>query len=251
MILGYGRAAKFAVGAGGKEIFYEDVFSNVEHTVAWSGVGYHNILRHLEKNNLDFYYIDTGYIGNKKLKTYKRITKNNINDDRTIIDRPNDRLALLNFNDEIFKRGNNILIVPPDQKVLTCWDPNIKADEWITDVKNKLSQYTDRKIVIRERIKNRADRLVHNTFLDALRQDIHAVIAWSSNCAVESVIHGVPVVSLGPTATKQVSPFTLEQIDNVPDLDHSLIERWLRHLSYCQFTDEEMVSGLAFNLLNQ
>lgn len=251
MIIGYGRAAKFAVGSGGIETNYSDTLSNSVYPVAWSGVGHFEILRNLQRCQLDFYYIDTGYIGNKKLKTYKRITKNKLNDDREIIDRPNDRLSILTVDREQYKRGSDILIIPPDQKVLNCWAPGIILEEWLTDIQNMLKSLTDRKVIIRTRIKNRADRLVNNKFTDSLKNNVHATLVWSSNCAVESVLHGIPVINLGPTATTKVSPFILDQVNDVPDLDPDLVESWIKHISYCQFTDEEMKSGLAWNLLNQ
>ena len=56
---------------------------------------------------------------------------------------------------------------------------------------------------------------------------------------------------MGPTATRKVSPYTIEQIDNVPNLDKDLVDMWTRILSYSQFTDNEMQSGLAWNLINR
>jgi hypothetical protein len=41
----------------------------------------------------DFYYIDTGYFGNGKKKTFHRITKNDVQWFGPVVDRPGDRLA--------------------------------------------------------------------------------------------------------------------------------------------------------------
>ncbi len=250
-ILGFGRSAKFVLGAGGTETTLEEILKNTNRPVAWSGVGHYPVLRILEKYSLEYYYIDTGYFGNGKRKTYKRITKNNLNDSRDIIERPVDRLSAINLDRTQYCRGEAILVIPPDQKVLTCWSPTENAERWVIDTINNLKKYTDRKIIVRSRVKSRADRVAHNKFTDALQDNVYATVVWSSNCAVESVIHGIPTVSLGPSATRKVSPFSIEQIDNIPNLENNLIESWLRHLSYSQFTDEEMLNGLAWKILNQ
>jgi hypothetical protein len=250
-VLGFGRSAKFVLGAGGTETTLEEILKNTNAPVAWSGVGHYSVLRILEKYSLDYYYIDTGYFGNGKRKTYKRITKNNLNDCRDIIERPVDRLSAINLDRTEYHRGETILVIPPDQKVLNCWAPMENVESWIENTVRILKQYTDRKIIIRNRVKSRADRVAHNKFTDALQDNVYATVVWSSNCAVESVIHGIPTVSVGPTATKKVSSFFIEQIDNIPNLDKDLVESWLRHLSYSQFTDEEMLNGVAWKILNQ
>lgn len=250
-ILGFDRSANFVLGAGGTKTTLEEILKNTDKSVAWSGVGHHPVLRLLEKYSLDYYYIDTGYFGNGKRKTYKRITKNNLNDSRDIIQRPNDRLSLINLDRTQYKRGETILLVPPDQKVLTCWAPGIDAEEWTANTIEILKKYTDKKITVRNRIRSRTDRVVTNKFTDALQDNVYATVVWSSNCAVESIIHGIPVVSLGPSATKKISSYTIEQVNNIPNLDTNLVESWLRHLSYSQFTDEEMLNGTAWKILNQ
>ena len=78
---------------------------------------------------------------------------------------------------------------------------------------------------------------------------MHAVVAWTSNCLVQSAQHGVPVVSLGPSAALQVSG-QIEDIDHLADLDPDLVEAWLRHLSYGQFTKREMQQGICWKIIN-
>jgi hypothetical protein len=252
-VIGTGRSAYFVNGAGGTVFDSEDnMFSNTTLPVAWSGYGGKRLYRHILEHKLDYYYIDTGYFGNIKTKDYKRITKNDLNNFSEIIETPSNRLDKLVVDRSQFKRGEDILVIPPDQKVLNCWSPGLTPDEWLSSLDLELKKYTNRKIHIRRRPNvTRFERRTYNTFLDHLQNNIHAVIVWSSNCAVESVLHGVPVVNMGPTATRKVSPYTIEQIDNVPNLDKDLVEMWARVLSYSQFTDSEMQSGLAWNLINR
>jgi len=250
-VIGFGRSEPFVLGSGGKIVTVEEALANKEIPVAFFGVGHtvlHNIIIN---NNLDYYFLDTGYIGNIKTKIYKRITKNNLNNTQDILDRPNDRLEKLTLDRTKFKRGDRILVIPPDQKVLNCFGRDLDANAWIDHTVNLIRKHTDREIIVRERIRNRTERMFYYKFTDALQDNIHACVVWSSNCAVESVLHQIPVVSLGPTATTKVSPFSINQIDSVPTLDEDLIDKWLRHLSYCQFTDEDMRSGFAWSCVNQ
>lgn len=250
-VIGFGRAAPFIIGAKGKVTSVEETFANTTIPIAWSGVGHGHLYQHILKNNIDYYYIDTGYFGNHKTKLYKRITKNGLNNSSNIITRPTDRLEKINLDREQYRRGKGILVIPPDQKVLNCWHPGATTMDWITQTVDSIKQNTDRPITVRERIVSRTERVNYNKFTDALQQDVYATVVWSSNCAVESILHGIPVVNAGPTATHAVSPNFINSIDQISDLDKDLVELWLRHLSYSQFTDEEMVSGLAWEIINQ
>jgi len=248
-IVGFDRSKNFVLGAGGEVLTKDEILSRRNDVIAWSGVGHIDIFKHIKKHNLDYYYIDTGYFGNKKHKTYKRITLNSLNDVRPLIARPRDRIEKIDLQILKIKRGNKILLIPPDQKVLNCWADYHNADDWKQETLNRFKKFTDRPIEIRERSTSRAVRMKHDTFAHALHNDIYAVAVWSSNCAVESVLHSIPVINLGPTATCQVSPYSIVNADSIPNLDADLIEMWARHLSYCQFTETEMLSGLAWEYL--
>lgn len=248
-VVGFDRSSNFAIGSGGLSLSKDQILDCTDSIIAWSGVGHIDIYNHIRKNNLDFFYIDTGYFGNNKHKTYKRITFNGLNDNQIIKDRPTDRLQKLSLEIKNIPRGDSILIIPPDQKVLNCWDSETLLDQWKHSTYQTIKNFTDRPIIFRERIKSRTDRLIHNTFSQALHENIHAVIVWSSNCAVESILHGIPVISLGPTATRQISPFSIQDIDQVPKIPKDLVQAWVQHLSYCQYTEEEMLSGLAWEYL--
>jgi len=56
-------------------------------------------------------------------------------------------------------------------------------------------------------------------------------------------------VSLGPSAALQVSG-KIENIDYLADPDPDLVEAWLRHLSYGQFTKKEMQQGICWRIIN-
>lgn len=56
---------------------------------------------------------------------------------------------------------------------------------------------------------------------------------------------------LGPNAAHSVCSQSLSEIENpkIPTYDER--EAWLRHLSYCQFTFQEMSDGTAWRILNE
>ena len=94
------------------------------------------------KNTLDrskdFYYIDTGYMGNSGDKLWHRISKNNwqvlnhlsygqikSKTDIKIIEKRFKQILGIDFNSyrpKQRKLGSNILIVPPTNKVFLHWD---------------------------------------------------------------------------------------------------------------------------------
>lgn len=250
MLLGYRSIVEsFVKSAGGRMASFEEIGLNTTLPMAYGGMTTLSVMQQAQLHNLDYWYVDTGYFGNVKLKNYLRITKNSCQNISSLIQRSRDRLDMLKINIDPVKRGSKILIAPPDSKV--CLHYGINNDEsWIDEIIEKIKSFTDRKIIIRRRTKNRRIRLTNDTFNNALQQDINVVVTYTSNCAVEAVLHNIPVISVGPSAAVHVSPFTLEQIDNIPNIDLNLKEVWMRHLSYAQFNRDEMASGYAWHLLN-
>jgi hypothetical protein len=61
---------------------------------------------------------------------------------------------------------------------------------------------------------------------------------------------GKPAITLGPNAAGVVCSNTLAEIENprIPTYDER--NAWLRHLSYSQFTFDEMSNGTAWRILN-
>jgi len=252
MILAYKNKKKirsFVDGCGAVWATDNDIQNNTQHPMIFSGITITLVRDQALHHNLDYYYIDTGYFGNAKKKDYLRVTKNAYHNWFPIVERPRDRLDVANPDLTKFCRGNHILLVPPDSKICTAMNLG-DPEQWINDTVALIQQYTDREILVRRRTMNRTHRLIEHTFINQLQQDINAVVTYTSNCAVESAMHNIPVVSLGRTGATQVCPFDIQQIDSLPDVDPDLKESWLRHLSYSQFTQDEMLSGLAWAIVS-
>jgi hypothetical protein len=253
MILAYKNKKKIRAlveGSGATWASADVILANTQYPMIFSGVTTTLVLDQARQHGLDYWYVDTGYFGNGKRKNYLRVTKNAYHNWFPIVERPRDRLDEISMDLTRFCRGNRILVVPPDNKVCEVMKLG-DLEQWIADTVALIQQHTDREILVRRRILSRTHRLVEDTFVGQLQQDINAVVTYTSNCAVESVLHDIPVISLGKSAAIQVCSDGIEKIDSLPDIDPDVKEAWMRHLSYAQFTEEHMRCGTAWAILNE
>ena len=88
-----------------------------------------------------------------------------------------------------------------------------------------------------------------NTFKDFIKDDTFCVVGYSSNALVEAAMHDIPVISLGHSATKSLYSYQLADIEKIKPAYHSDKQAWLNHLAYSQFTREELLSGVAWQLV--
>ena len=195
----------------------------------------------------DFYYMDTGYFGNGKKKSYHRITKNDVQNFGPIIERPRDRLDQTGVKYKKFRPGRNILLAPPSQKLLNLYDINL--EEWLQQVQAEIKLHTDRPVVVRLK-QGRATRVNDDTIEMALDQDVHCLVTFSSIAAGEALLWGKPAITLGPNAAAALCSNSISEIETlkIPTLDE--VDAWARHIAYCQFTEYEMRDGTAWRILN-
>lgn len=227
----------------------DEILSNTLLPMATSGISKSSVRTQAEKYNLDWWYVDTGYLDPGRYKTRFRITKNGFQITTPIQAKPNDRLRALRIDRTQYARGNKIMVIPIDGKISGAYGI-ANPDTWLEQTIATIKQHTDREIVVRHRPASRETRVVEDTFVGALQKDISAVVVWASNCGVEAATHGIPVVSLGPSACTQISG-RIEQIDNLPTVNAELTEAWLRWLSYNQFSKSEIESGHAWRILQE
>ena len=196
----------------------------------------------------DFYYMDTGYFGNNiKRKIYHRITRNDMQWFGPVINRPADRFIQTGVSIKKMRRGTNILIAPPSQKLLNNYD--IVLEDWLANVQAEIRAHTDRPVVIRTK-QGRTARLVDDTMEMALDRDVYCLVTFSSIAAGEALLLGKPAITLGPNAAGPLCSHSISAIENlrIPSLDE--VAAWAHHLSYCQFTELEMRDGTAWRILN-
>ncbi len=242
-------ANEFTIGSGGKFITYEEMYQNTEFPMCWAGFFKPQWLEICKKNNLKFYNFDSGYFGNGKKKTIFRLSVNNFQNVDQIIKRPSDRWDYLNLKTEHFNQGSTIVIVPPDRKIVHTLGFG-SVELWVETTVNDIKKFSDRPIKIRNRPEPRADRLVTNTFKDFIKDDTFCVVGYSSNALVEAAMCDIPVVALGHSATKSLYKTPIENIENLKPVDVDQKQSWLNHLAYSQFTREELLSGLAWELIS-
>ena len=203
------------------------------------------------KTDREFYAIDSGYIGNEtsKSKIWHRITKNALQNTGPIISRPTDRLALTNTHPCAMYSGSKILICPPSDKVMRMYNQS-SAEEWTNDIINKLKNLTDRPIEIRLK-PQRQHRISSNSIQQAFTEDVYCLITYNSIAALEALVNGKPAIALGQNCATTLCNTELEDIENLnyPTLDE--VVALLAHLSYCQFTKQEMMNGYAWKILNE
>ena len=242
-------ATEFTKGSGGKFVSYEEMHENTSLPMCWAGFFKPQWLEICRKHNLKFYNFDSGYFGNGKKKTIFRLSVNNFQNVDPIRDRLSDRWEQLKIAQHSFKQGSAIVVVPPDRKIVHTLGLG-SEDQWINETVLKIKNFTDRKIKIRKRPEPRVDRIVLNTFKDFIKDDTFCVVGYSSNALVEAAMHDIPVISLGHSATKSLYNYQLQDIEKIKPAYLDDKQAWLNHLAYSQFTREELISGLAWELIN-
>ena len=219
------------------------------------GIMKHKIIRRCWEDRRDFYYMDSGYLGNRPSmanpngwKFYHRIVPNDLQHG-AVIDRPADRLQRLNI--KIRPRQNHsrdILMVAPDEKPCTFY--GITLNEWLKTTVDTIRQYTDRPIRMRERPTSRQDRKTQ--LPEEWLMDVHAVVTFNSTAATEAILAGVPVFVTAPAnAAKPMSNLDLKAIETpwFPDTDQ--VYKWACHLAYGQFHTTELADGTAARILKE
>ena len=258
----------FANGCGGiclsRKDFYSLNFQEVNSPIVTRGLNkLFNIKWFLDSKNkkLNYYLIDTGYMGNDVKKRYHRVTRNSLQVSK-VIKRPNDRaLSMPDFYPKPWKyNGKKILLCPPSEKSLKffLYCSNGASDEdaisyqecvdrWIEETVKEIRKFSDREIKIRRKPRCRNERTKINTFKECVLDDIFATVTFNSIVAVESIINGVPAFVCAENAA---SPMSLPDLSRIERPIYPKRLEWINHLSYSQFTVEELFNGTAWKILH-
>jgi len=138
--------------------------------------------------------------------------------------------------------GEHILVCPPTQAVCRLYN---LGDEkmWIDSMIVELQKYTDRNIIVRKKDEKKS--------LSQHLENCHAVVSHQSTAAIEAVLNGVPSFCDNVSAAKEVSECMIENIETPYYPDEDLIQQWIDSLLSCQFTMEEIKSGLAKEVVDR
>lgn len=224
------------------------------------GISAGHSIKHAEKNGRDFYFMETGYLGNYRSennetgrKIYHRIEKNAMQQ-RRFLDVPYDRWeALCRFNSELTYRGwrrpgKNILLIMNTEKPFEFY--GIDKDQWVKDTIATIRSHTDRPIVIREKA-GRAERTSTDSIYDALKNDVWALVTFNSIAAIEAIQAGVPAFAMAPTAAAPVASADLSQIETPFRPHEDIVLKWLASVAYGQFSIDEIVRGKAWSMVQE
>jgi uncharacterized membrane protein YjdF len=242
----------------------KDNFDLTDKTpVIFRGMAKSGLIKLCVDNNIDFYYIDTGYI-NQKIKIWHRFTKNNFQvlnhlsyeelTQRMNIKKLKDRFLEIvkkdynSFKPELKKKGHKILITPPTNKVFKHFNYNV--DKWIAETYNKIKKVTDREIVVRYKPKARSVRVNENPFLKDLNNNVHCLVTFNSITAIEAIINGCPAITLGPNAASYLTENNIDNIENPYYPDSDKIREHILYLTTCQFKKEEFLDNSAIETVN-
>jgi len=200
-----------------------------------------------------FYYLDNGYMGNlMKRKEYYRIVKNNIQHTKPK-QMPKDRFdSLCEFapymrytgKRPLKKQNGAILLVTHSEK--PCMFYKIDRDQWVQETVAELKKHTDRPIIVRDK-GLRPERIKDNSVAgQCKRQGIYAVVTYQSMAALEAIHFGIPAFTMAPSCTDTVANRDLSLIETPKYPDEEEFQNLLNFLAYCQYTCDEMRTGIAF-----
>lgn len=241
-----GIVHSFIEGAGGRMSPWGEV-ENSMAPVALRSIAKRKIMQTCHEQGRDYYYIDTGYFGNGKFKTYHRVTKNAMQWLGPTEDRPTDRLDRCGIKVSKMRKGSKILLCPPSEKAMKYW--NLDLNEWMDSTISTIKEHTDREIVVRLK-QPRSVRVNTDTMEMALNDDVHCLVTFNSIAAIEGLIYGKPVFTMGPNAAQPLSNTDLSNLENPFKPDQDQVRKLLACLAYHQFTVEEMRTGYAWAVLN-
>lgn len=201
--------------------------------------GCSEIMKLSRKNNRNYVNIDHGYFTNRTTNPYFRFTKNDRHYSGKLLDLPSDRFLEHGlFIKEYKTTGKNIIILPPSK----FWGnySNIDYAIWGQNVKTLLQTVTDRNIII----KHKNDEKPLSEYFN----DAYAIVHFSSMGAIEALIEGIPILTLGPSFLQGYSSTDIVEINNLKLFDRY---RLFNNLSYHQFSINEITTGKANSILNE
>jgi len=114
---------------------------------------------------------------------------------------------------------------------------------WLWESVTEIARHTDRQIIVRPKPTAHSKK----RSLEADLLNAWCVVTYSSNIAVEALIMGIPVVTLGPCVASNLST-PLEAIESPHYPDNR--EEWAQRIASNQWTLDEIRSGECWDAIN-
>lgn len=226
----------FAIGCGGRVVdngrLQPGPVAMFGSAKLWDG------LQQARAEGRDWYYGDHAYfwrVDRLGLESgYFRVTRNAYQHDGRGHAKL-DRFAKLGIEIRPWRKsGRHILLCPPDEAFGRLM--GIDAWAWKVSVIARLSRYTDRPIIVRERTAAR-----RNVSLAADLMNCWAMVTFMSNAGVEAILAGIPAIALGDCAARGLCGDRLDTIEEPPMPDWR--EQWAANLAANQWTLREIAAG--------
>jgi hypothetical protein len=232
----------FVEGAGGT---IADPAAGLQHSLLgcravagafYGTVGIEPLFRAAQRAG-DWFYLDNSYFDAVRQQQF-RISRNAMQRAGRADYARLDRLGL-----EIApwrRSGRHIVIVEQSDYFMRelCDYP---IELWREDVRRKLAAHTDRPIVVRPWIRDKAKA---SSSLAEVLVDAWALVTHASAAANEAVLAGVPVFVTGQSVALAMGLSQLEQIETPRRPDGR--RHWAAQLAGSQFTEDEMRNGTAW-----
>jgi hypothetical protein len=224
-------------------------------SVLWSGRMRENqaIWNYYRKQNKPVIVLE---IGGLIRETTWKIGINGINQGSYFVPNGQDdtRKNQLGLNFKPWKTtGNEILICTQHDKSQQ-WDGNLSLKDWTTNIIKEIRQYSQRPIKIRPHPRcvvypNIFDKNIIKSTERTIEREFNtawAVINYSSNPGIESILNGVPAFVSNKSLASPVGNLEFSNIENPNRPDRT---QWLNDLAWTEWTTEEMAKGIPQKLL--
>ena len=208
-----------------------------------------------QKNKRDFYYIDTGYLGNfpsagntSGKKIWHRVVKNDLQHSvpREV---PADRWQQLLKQDPRLKwhgwknYNKKILLVLPNPKACRYYD--VDCEQWVAETTEKIKIYSNLPIEIRVK-GSRSERNHGYSIYSAFDSGVYATVSFNSIASLESVLYGIPAFVSVPCAASPLASSDLSMLKNLYKPSQETMTKQCHSLAYGQFTSVEIADGTAW-----
>ena len=170
------------------------------------------------------------------------------------------RAKLLGIDARPWQHNNGSILIALQRTDSNLWAGMPTVEQWVQQTVASIRQHTDRHIVVRAHPRQRisltgveiqtplpvAGTYDEFDFVNCL-SDIHAVVNHNSSSAVQSILHGVPVVT---SASSIAAPMSVTSIERINSLNYSDRQPWINDLAWSEWTVDEIAQGTPLQLLN-
>lgn len=234
----------FARGCEGR-LYLEPpaAFTNEKGAAVFYGVvGMEHLLRQAQKEGREFYYGDNGYFDATRHRFF-RFARNAVQIAAPTIAPDYAKAKALGLQTKPWRKdGKGIVVVEQSEQFLGISGGGGRS--WLPRVVAELKLYTDRPLVIRRwmRDKAKASATLHRDLDGAW-----ALVTHMSAAANEALLAGVPVYVSGKCAASHLASGHLEHIETPSYPDGR--EEWAARLAASQWTLDELGAGVAWSKL--